>query len=187
MVEDPPPVPRPPAFPPLDNVADGAEPAHTIYVPTWYEARERLPAVSVETRVPLANLVDLCETAWHALRDLQYWAEANETRSHEADAYGCLLSFVDGDLVDVFRDFAGGVADLVPGWDGWESEADPEGVAADIDTVVRYLTVLHYAAQTAPVPEPFAVLVASVAERFTGWGAQVQALIAVVWGQDERD
>lgn len=184
MVEDPPPVPRPPAFPPLDNVADGAEPAHTIYVLVWYEARRRLPAVSVEARVPLANLLDLCETAWHALRDLQHWAEANEARSNEADAYGCLLSFVDADLVDLFRDLAGGVADLVPGWEGWELEADPEGVAADTDAFMRYLALLHHAAQSAPVPEPFAVLVASVAERLTGWGAQVKALVAATWSED---
>lgn len=178
---DPAVLPLLPKLPPVDSLTDGAEPVRTIYVPTWYEARRRLLAVRDETRGPPTDLLDLCETAWHALRDLQHWAEANEARSNERDAYGCLLTFVDADLVDVFRDLAGGVADLVPGRERWESEADPEGVAADVDTFIRYLTLLHHAAQTAPVPEPFAVLVASVAERLSGWGAQVQALIAVTW------
>jgi hypothetical protein len=179
--QDPATLPPPPAFPPPDNLTDGAEPLRTIYVPTWYEARRRLLVVRDETSGPLADLLDLCETAWHAVRDLQHWAEANEARSNEADAYGCLLSFVDADVVDVFRDLAGGVADLVPGWEGREFEADPEGVAADVDTFMRYLTLLHHAAQAAPVPEPFAVLVASVAERLTGWGEEAAALVAVVW------
>lgn len=91
------------------------------------------------------------------------------------------MSFVDGDLVDVFREAAGGAADLVPGWPGWTTEADPDGLIGDVDTFVRYLALLHLAVQAAPVPEPFAVLVASVAERFTGWGEEVSALATTVW------
>src|SRR5687767_6150510 len=151
--EGPATVPPLPDLPPLEDLTDGAEPVRTIYVPTWYEARRRLPYASAQTRGALSDLLDLFETAWHAVRDLQHWAEANDARSNEADAYGCLLSFVDADLVDVFRDLAGGVADLVPGWEGWELEADPEGVAAETDTFMRYLTLLHHAAQAAPVPE----------------------------------
>jgi hypothetical protein len=145
-----------------------------------------LSAVTDETRGPLADLLDLCETAWHALRDLQHWTESNDARANEADAYGCLLTFIDADLVDVFRDFAMGVAELVPGWEGWETEADPEGVAADVDTFMRYLTILHHAAQTGPVPEQFAVLVVSVAERLSGWGKEVAALVARVWEGTNR-
>jgi hypothetical protein len=180
---DPAILPALPAIPPVESLSDGAEPARTIYVDQWYEARRRAHDAPAETRGPLLDLLNLFESAWHALRDLQHWVEANDARANDADVYGRLLSFIDADLVDVFRDLSGDIAELVPGWEGWEKAADPEGAIADAGAFMRYLTLLHWAAQTAPVPEPFAVLVASVAERLDGWGAQVQAQVVAMWGE----
>jgi hypothetical protein len=151
----------PPIMPAAEDLTDGAEPLHTIYVATWYAARERASDVG---RV-LVDLMERVEAAWPAVRELQHWFEANHARSRERDAYGHLLAFIGADLVDMFREVAGGVTDLVPGGNRWETDADPDDVAGDVDTFVRYLALLHLAVQKAPVPEPFALLVSSVAER----------------------
>jgi hypothetical protein len=176
---DRPSVPALPAImPAIEDLTDGGEPFHTIYVATWHAARERAPAAG---RV-LVDLMDRVEAAWPAVRDLQRWFEANQTRARERDAYGHLLAFIGADVVDMFREVAGGVTDLVPGGDRWEAEADPDDVAGDVDTFVRYLALLHYAAGTAPVPEPFAVLVSSVAERLRGWSDEVVPLVTACAG-----
>lgn len=186
---DPATVPPVPALPPPDDLTDGAEPLYTIYVKGWYAARERARAAEGPQRRLLLDLLDVVESGWLAVRDLQHWfeVESNHARAREKDAYGHLLTFVAGDLVDVYRDLGGGVADLVPGWDGWEREADPDGVLGDVDTFERYLTLLNLAARGAEVPERFATLVASVAERLSGLGAGVTALVAALWSEDERD
>jgi hypothetical protein len=179
-------LPALPAIPPLDNLTDGAEPSCTIYGPAWYAARERALSAEAGTRRLLVDLLDVVETGWWAVRDLQHWFDGNRARAVQKDAYGHLLAFVAGDLVDVYRDMAGGVADLVPGWEGWEREADPDGVLGDVDTFERYLALLNLAAQAAEAPEPFAVLVASAAQRVAGLGADVSALVAELWIDDER-
>jgi hypothetical protein len=178
------PAPLPPLLPvlPAPNVADGAEPFHTIYGRAWYAARER-SSTGAACRLAV-DLLDRVESGWHAIRDLQQWFEAHHLRARQPDAYGHLLTFIGSDLVDVFREVAGGVADLVPGGEGWEAEADPDGVAGDVDVFVRYLALLQLAVQSAPVPEPFAVLVASVAERLRGWGDEVAALVSA-WSAGE--
>ena len=170
-----------PSLAPLDNLTDGAEPFNTIYGAKWHAARQRAHARTGIAGRQLVRLLDLVETGWQALRDLQHWYEGNVTRADVGDAYGHLLGFVDGDLVDVFREAAGGAAALVPGWPGWAAEADPDGLIGDVDTFVRYLALLHLAVQAAPVPEQFAALVTSVAERFTGWGYEVSGLATTVW------
>jgi hypothetical protein len=178
---DPAVVPSLPPLSPLHNLTDGAEPVHTIYGAGWYAARQRAHAATGNGAAGLVRLLDLVESGWHVLRDLQHWYESNVPRADAGDAYAQLLAFVDGDLVDVFREVAGGAAALVPGWAGWAVEADPDAVVGDVETFVRYLTLVHLAVQAAPVPEPFAAMVASVAHRFTGWGAEVSTLVVAIW------
>jgi hypothetical protein len=86
----------------------------------------------------------------------------------------------------VYRDLAGGVADLVPGWEGWEREADPDGVLGDVDTFERYMALLNLAARSAEAPEPFNLLVMSAAERVAGLGSDVSAIVAELWSEDDR-
>lgn len=169
-----------PSLSPPESLTDGAEPLHTIYCPTWYAARRRAYEQAGVEGSALVDLLDVVETGWWAVRELQQWFESNTVRAREIDAYGHLLSFVDGDLVDVYREIAGGAADLVPGWDGWEAEASPDDVAGDVATFNRYLTLLHLAVHTAPVPEPFAVLVQSVAERLRGWADEAMTLVSLL-------
>lgn len=171
---DPAMLPTLPAIPPADDATEGAEPLFTIYRPTWYAARERAPAAG-----PYAvRLLDIVERGWLAVRELQSWIETEAVRARELGTYGHLLAFVDVDLVDVFRELAGGAADLVPGWDAWASEADPDGLLADVATFVRYVAVLSLAVRVAPVPAPFAELVESAAVRLRGWGEEASALVA---------
>jgi hypothetical protein len=143
------------------------------------------PAPAQLAPMPLLDLLARVESGWHALRDLQHWAEANRLHENEADTYGHLLAFIDADLVDVFREVAGGVAELVPGSPGYEDKVDPEGIIAEAETFARYLTLLRLAVQAAQVPASFAVLTASAAERLAGWGDEVAALVVGAWGEDE--
>jgi hypothetical protein len=180
------PVPVVPPIPPLDDLTDGAEPLYTIYRTGWYAARERAHAAGEQRRM-LVGLLDAVEAGWLAVRDLQHWFDSNGERARQKDAYGHLLAFISGDLVDVYRELAAGVADLVPGWDGWEWEADPDGVFGDVDTFERYMALLNLAAQSAEAPEPFTALVASVAERVAGLGSGVSAIVAELWKADDRE
>jgi hypothetical protein len=174
-------VPKLPELSPPDDLTDGAEPIHTIYGPPWYAARQRAHAGAGTAARHLVRLLDVIESGWHALRDLQHWYECRVPPADTSDTYGHLLRFVGADLVDVFRVVAVSAAELVPGWPGWAAEADPDGLLGEVDTFVRYLALLHWAVQAAPVPEPFAMLVVSVADRFTGWDSEVLALVTAVW------
>lgn len=171
---DPTTLPTLPAIPPVDDPTEGAEPLYTIYGTAWYAARARAPAIGRNA----VRLLDIVETGWLAVRELQSWIETEAVRAQEPGAYGHLLAFVDVDLVDVFRELAVSAADLVPGWDAWASEADPDGLLADVGTFVRYVAVLSLAVRAAPVPAPFAELVKSVADRLRGWGEEASALVA---------
>jgi hypothetical protein len=182
------PVPVVPPIPPLDNLTDGAEPFYTIYSAAWYAARERAQAAAEGAqRRMLVGLLDAVETGWWAVRDLQHWYDANYKRARQTDGYGHLLGFISGDLVDVYRELAGGVADLVPGWDGWEWEADPDGVLGDVDTFARYMAVLNLAAQSVAAPEPFAAMVASVSDRVSRLQREVSAIVTELCEEDDSE
>lgn len=168
------------ALPPPSSIhqaTDGAEPTYTIYAPGWYAARKRVASVGAGAR-ELTHLLDGVERGWHALRALQVWAEANADHAATRDGYGHLLVFIEADLVDSYREIALGAANLVPGWANWDTEADPEGLIADIEMFVRYLTLLHLSVQVAPVPEEFATLTTSIYNRLAGWGDELAALTA---------
>lgn len=157
------------------------EPLYTIYGSAWHAARVRAPGHGDYA----IRLLDAVEAGWRPLRDLQSWIEAEAARADEPDAYGHLLAFVASDVVDVFRELANGAAELVPGWEAWASEADPDGLLADVATFVRYVAVLNLAVRAAPVPAPFTARVESAAARLRGWDEEVSALIAACAGEWE--
>jgi hypothetical protein len=82
--------------------------------------------------------------------------------------------------VDLFREVAGGVAALVPGYAGWASEADPDEVDGDLDTFRRYFTVLRYAAEAMPAPVELRDAVRAAALGLAGWCTELAVLVAAI-------
>lgn len=159
-----------------------SEPKQNLHTDKWREACERVHAVEPHTRPIFVSLLDHMECGWQAFRPLQVWFEQNSHHAKEGDDYAHLLNFVDGELSDVFMFMGGGVADLVPGWEGWEKEADPADLDGWAESFRRYLAVFRLALTAADVPEPFRVLGVSVAEvlKSEGWSEQLCALLSAV-------
>ena len=159
------------------------EPRVTLHSQTWREARERLAALDAGTRPMFVALLNHVEAGWRAFRPLQEWLEQNrdDTRA-ELDDYAHLLSFVEGELSDLFMLIGTGVAKLVPGWPGWEAEADPADVEGWAESFGWNLAVFRLACAHADVPEPFRALALSVTSVLEkgGWPPHLSALLGPV-------
>lgn len=141
-----------------------SEPKLTLHSQRWREARDRVHAVDAETRPIFLALLDHVGRGWQAFRPLQEWLEQNRGNARtDPDDYTHLLNFVEGELSDTFMLIGTGVADIVPGWPGWEAEADPAEVEGWTETFGRNLAVFRLACACADVPEPFHHLALSVA------------------------
>lgn len=158
------------------------EPGVTIHSQTWREARDRLATLDAGTRPVFLALLDHVEAGWRAFRPLQEWLQNRDDTLAELGDYAHLLGFVEGELSDVFMLIGSGVADLVPGWPGWEAKADPTDVAGCADSFEWNLAVFRLACAGADVPEPFRRLALSVARVLeTGeWSEQLSALLGPV-------
>lgn len=160
-----------------------SEPRITLHSQKWREARDRLPTLDAGARPIFLALVDHVERGWQAFRPLQEWLEQNRDDARtDADDYAHLLSFVEGELSDTFMLISTGVADVVPGWPGWEAEADPADVEGWAESFGRNLAVFRLACAGADIPEPFrrlALSVARVLERGE-WPKQLSALLGPV-------
>lgn len=157
-----------------------SEPRATLHTRKWSEARRRVHQVDAGTSPVFVALLDHVERGWQAFRPLRQWLE--QTREHAGsggDDYAHLLNFVDGELSDVFLLIGVGVADLVPGWPGWEAEADPGDVTGWTDALRGSLAVFRLACTTADVPEPFRTLGLSVVRTLEagGWCEELSALL----------
>lgn len=160
-----------------------SEPKVTLHSQRWREARDRMPTLDAATRPMLVALLDHVERGWQAFRPLQEWLEQNRDDARaELNDYAHLLSFVEGELSDVFMLIGTGVADVVPGWPGWEAEADPADVDGWAESFGRNLAVFRLACAGADIPEPFRRLALSVARVLeTGrWSEQLSALLGPV-------
>ena len=164
-----------------DGALRAAEPARTIYVDWWADARARVEAMEPVIGAPLAAALHHVEAGWEHVRELQRWHDDNRERAlGEPDDYAEILNFIDGDLVDVFREIAAGVAGLVPGYASWADEADPGSVDGDLDVFRRYLTVFTLAVEQAPGAEPLRVVSRAVARGLAGWCAELEVLVTAV-------
>jgi hypothetical protein len=154
------------------------EPRATLYSQKWRDARERVPAVEPATRPVFVSILDHMERGWQAFRPLQAWVEQNSEHTRQGnDDYATLLNFVN-ELSDVFLLIGLGVADLVPGWSGWEAEADPADAIGWAESLRGNLAVFRLACSTAEVPEQFRTLGLSVARTLeAGWCEQLSALL----------
>lgn len=163
------------------NGADAGEPLHTIYVGSWSDARERANQLDPPLRAMFIGVLDQVEAGWTHVRALQRWYEDHREQALErSDDYAHLLLFIDGDLVDLFRELAAGVAALVPGYAEWEAEADPEGVEGELDRFIRYFVVFRHAAEAIDAPGEFRNTVHSAAQGLAGWPTELAVLIAAI-------
>lgn len=157
------------------------EPRHTIHVEGWRDARQRIARLDPPLQALLGPLLDHVEAGWAHVRPLQVWYEAEREHARTAsDDYAHLLNFIDGDLVDLFRELAAGVAALVPGYDGWEAEADPGGVEGELDRFVRYFTVFRYAVEAADAPEGLRAEVRAAVQGLAGWSMELAVLLTAI-------
>lgn len=157
----------------------------------WRAARLRVDALDV-TRPLFTAILDHVENGWQVLRPLQHWCEKNERYARDGqDDYAHLLSFMSGELADVFLLIGAGVADLVPGWESWIEEADPMDVDGWTETFSRYLVVFRMACAGADVPAPFRAMVLEAAAVLEGgrWSQRMAALLVEVgeWIPEEMD
>jgi hypothetical protein len=159
------------------------EPRVTLHSQKWREARDRLPTLDARTRPIFLALLDHVERGWQAFRPLQEWLEQSRGDVRmDPDDYAHLLSFVEGELSDTFMLIATGVVDVVPGWPGWEAEADPADVEGWAESFGRNLAVFRLACAGADVPEPFRRLALSVVRGLEAgrWSGQLPALLGPV-------
>ncbi|HEU0016646.1 MAG TPA: hypothetical protein VFQ45_23390 [Longimicrobium sp.] len=153
------------------------EPRHTIYTPEWAAAVRRVGRLQGAERAFYAALLDHVEVRWRAVRPLQLLYERQRRRAREADGVGCLLRFMDGDLVDVFRGVALEAARLVPGGPPRPREGDPGDLEGEADCFTRYATLLAMAAAGPAVPQPLREVVERAAEGGAEWRAALHAMV----------
>ena len=125
-------------------------------------------------------LLDHVEHGWRTLQPIYAWFTGHLEHAAEQSPYADLLNFADGDVWDVFVMIADMVADLVPGWTGWEAEADPADVDGWVESFRRYLSVLRLGSERTDVPFAFGLLVRQVAVAFEQehWDRHLSALLA---------
>lgn len=171
------PAPRLPSVPPSEAAPDPSEPWHTIYAgPGWHAARARLDMLTARPRELFTSLMDSVESAWGDVRELQVWYEENSRRADGTGDYADLLNFIDADLVDIFREIAAGVADLVPG--GGETNTDPDEVGGDLESFRRYFNLFRLSATAAVLPDAFGTLVEGMSFRLLAWADSFAGLLA---------
>jgi hypothetical protein len=165
---------------PAPDGAQRAEPQRTIYVRSWGDARRRVEMVAPQTRPALLAALNHVETGWEHVRELQRWYDDNREHAQGDDDYALILSFIDGDVVDVYREIAAEVAALVPGYPGWKNNADPGAIDGDLDVFRRYFRVFALAVEQAPETEPVRELVRRAARGLAGWCTELAILVAAI-------
>jgi hypothetical protein len=170
-----------PALPEAGGDGAPAEPLRTIHVESWKDARERTLRLDPPVRALFSRLLDQVETGWEPVATLQrLYEEQREHARTVADDYAHLLNFIDGDLVDLFRELAAAVAALVPGYDGWEAEADPGGVEGELDRFERYFVVFRHAVEDIGLPPELRDAVRAAVQGLAGWSTELAVHVAAI-------
>lgn len=160
--------------------SENPEPQRTILGKAWSRARRRSRKLNAEPRALFTALFDQIEEGWNHVRRFQTWYEAHSAEARERHPYADILNYLDGDLVDVFRVVAAEACCLVPGWAGWESEADPGELEAEAETFSRYLTLLVFAAETADEPDGLRALTREAGVALHGWDREIGRLVKAI-------
>lgn len=169
-------------LPPLPPERDGGRvDLEAISATWWREARDRALRLDEASRPLFLGILDHVDAGWMQVAPLQAWYEAHRDHARESsDDYAQLLNFIQDDLVDLFREVAAGVAALVPGYAGWEAEADPAEVEGDLDAFRRYLTVLRYAVEAMDAPAALRDAVRAAAQGLAGWCTELAVLVTAI-------
>lgn len=156
------------------------EPEHTIFRPGWHDATARLGALEPRQRDLFSQLLAHIESGWRiGVRDLQLIFE--RSRGEASPAVGPaadVLSFIDADVVDLYRAVAADAADLVPGRPDWPEEADPGNLDGDATQFVRYLSVLRSAAQSPALQQSdTGPAIERACSALVGWHSELSRLL----------
>lgn len=157
-----------------------SEPRHTIYVDRWREALARLRRLEGEPKRLFTELLAHVDAGWLYVRQLQLACERLGAGEGQSTAVRDVLAFIDGDVVDTFREIAFDAADLVPGWDGWGRAADPGDMDGDASLLARYLGVLRLAAVSEELPEQLREVSTNVSTALYGWEAKFTRLLRAI-------
>lgn len=156
------------------------EPRHTIYVDRWREALARLRGLSGEQRRLFTELLAHVDAGWRQVRQLQLAFERLAPEQIQSAAARDVLAFIDGDVVDTFREIAFDAAGLVPGREGWEAAADLGNMDGDASVFMRYLSVLRLAGASTEFPQPMHDVTARVWSGLNGWDADFARLLRAI-------
>lgn len=154
-----------------------SEPRHTIYVDRWRKALARVRLLEGEQRRLFAELLAHVDTGWRHVRQLQLEVERLATPSAKHVQIGDVLTFIDVDVVDLYREIAFDAADLVPGWDGWAQAADPGNMDGDATLFMRYMSMLRLAAASDELPRQLRDVSTEVWAELQGWEAGFTRLL----------
>lgn len=156
------------------------EPKHTIYVDRWREALARLRGLNGEKQGLFTELLAHVDAGWKQVRRLQLAVESFAPERAQGPAARDVLAFVDGDVVDTFREMAFDAAGLVPGREGWDASADLGDMDGDASVFMRYLSVLRLAGASAEFPETMHDVTAQVWDGLEGWDAEFTRLLRAI-------
>ncbi len=156
------------------------EPRYTIYGDRWREALARMRRLEGEPRHLFTQLLAHVDAGWKQVRQLQLMCERYGTESPRSGPVHDVLAFIDGDVVDTFRELAFDAADLVPGWDGWEQAADPGNMDGDASLLARYLGVLRLAAASEELPAQLRNVSTLVSTALQGWEFEFTRLLRAI-------
>jgi hypothetical protein len=156
------------------------EPEHTIYVDRWRAALARLRALDGEQKRLFTDLLAHVDAGWEQVRQLQLALERHTPSSAENATMREILAFIDGDIVDTFREMAFDAAALVPGWKGWADAADLGDMDGDASLFMRYLNVLRLAATSVEFPARMTEVITRVWTGLEGWDTEFARLLRAI-------
>lgn len=153
------------------------EPEHTIYVDRWRAALVRLRTLQGEPKRLFTDLMAHVDAGWKQVRQLQLALERHTSSGAENATVREILAFIDGDIVDTFREMAFDAAALVPGLEGWADAADLGDMDGDASLFMRYLNVLRLAATSVEFPARMTEVITQVWTGLEGWDAEFARLL----------
>lgn len=158
----------------------GSEPRRSIYVLTWDDAWRRAERLAPGTRPLFIALLRHIEDGWRDVRLLAGWYDEHRVLSSFDARWHALVDFVDGDVVDVYRETALEACALVPGWANWEEEADPGDVESEAECFQRYLALLALAVEVEGAPAELREITRTVDRNLHQWSAGMRILLAEI-------